>query len=98
MCCSGSGKFTTGKTAIFAADPNLGRILSAIGACDISRFDESKISIQINGYVAIQNGCSRGYDENIAKQRMAEKIDLRISLGVGASSRRVMFLIYRTIM
>ena len=81
------------KTAIFAADPNLGRILSAIGACDVSRFDESKISIQINGYVAIQNGSLiEGYDENIAKQRMAKKkINLRISLGVGASSRRVMF-------
>ena len=81
------------KTAIFAADPNLGRILSAIGACDVSRFDESKISIQINDYVAIQNGSLiEGYDENIAKQRMAKKkIDLRISLGVGASSRKLMF-------
>ena len=81
------------KTAIFAADPNLGRILSAIGACDVSRFDESKISIQINDYLAIQNGSLiEGYDENIAKQRMAKKkIDLRISLGVGASSRKLMF-------
>ena len=34
------------KTAIFAADPNLGRILSAIGACATSRFDASKISVQ----------------------------------------------------
>ncbi|MDA9718839.1 bifunctional glutamate N-acetyltransferase/amino-acid acetyltransferase ArgJ [Betaproteobacteria bacterium] len=81
------------KTAIFAADPNLGRILSAIGACDISRFDESKISIQINDYVVIQNGSLiKGYDERIAKQRMdKKKIDLRISLGVGTSSRKLMF-------
>ena len=81
------------KTAIFAADPNLGRILSAIGACAISRFDESKISIQINDYVVIQNGSLvKGYEEKIARQNMAmKKIDLLISLGVGSASRKLMF-------
>lgn len=81
------------KTAIFAADPNLGRILSAIGACAISRFDERKISVQINDYVAIQNGSLvKGYEEKIARQHMAmKKIDLLISLGVGSASRKLMF-------
>ena len=81
------------KTAIFAADPNLGRILSAIGACAISRFDESKISVQINEYVVIQNGSLvKGYEEKIARQHMAmKKIDLLISLGVGSASRKLMF-------
>ena len=81
------------KTAIFAADPNLGRILSAIGACGISRFDESKISVRINDYVAIQNGSLvKGYDEKVARQHMAtKKVDLLISLGVGSASRKLMF-------
>ena len=81
------------KTAIFAADPNLGRILSAIGACAISRFDESKIVVQINDYVAIENGSLvKGYEEKIVKQHMAmKKIDLLISLGVGSASRKLMF-------
>ncbi|MDA9690150.1 bifunctional glutamate N-acetyltransferase/amino-acid acetyltransferase ArgJ [Betaproteobacteria bacterium] len=81
------------KTAIFAADPNLGRILSAIGACAISRFDESKISVRINDYVVIQNGLLvKGYDEKVARQHMAtKKIDLLISLGVGSASRKLMF-------
>ena len=81
------------KTAIFSADPNLGRILSAIGACAISRFDENKISVQINEYVVIQNGSLvKGYEEKIAKKHMAMKrIDLLISLGVGSASRKLMF-------
>ena len=81
------------KTAIFAADPNLGRILSAIGACSISRFDASKISLQINDYVVIQNGSLvEGYEEKIARQHMAmKKIYVLISLGVGSVSRKLMF-------
>ncbi len=81
------------KTAIFAADPNLGRILSAIGASAISRFDESKISVQINEYVVIQNGSLiEGYEEKIARQHMAmNKIELLISLGVGSASRKLLF-------
>ena len=81
------------KTAIFSADPNLGRILSAIGACAISRFDENKISVQINEYVVIQNGSlAEGYEEKIAKKHMAmKKIDLLISLGLGSASRKLMF-------
>ena len=81
------------KTAIFSADPNLGRILSAIGACAISRFNENKISVQINEYVVIQNGSLvKGYEEKIAKKHMAmKKIDLLISLGVGSVSRKLMF-------
>ena len=81
------------KTAIFSADPNLGRILSAIGACAISRFDENKISVQINEYVVIQNGSLvKGYEEKIAKKHMTmKKIDLLISLGVGSVSRKLMF-------
>ena len=81
------------KTAIFAADPNLGRILSAIGACAISRFDENKISVQINEYEVIQNGSLvKGYEEKIARQHMTmKKIDLLISLGVGSASRKLMF-------
>ena len=81
------------KTAIFAADPNLGRILSAIGACAISRFDENKISVQINEYVVIQNGSLvKGYEEKIARQNMAmKKIKLLISLGVGSASRKLLF-------
>ena len=81
------------KTAIFAGDPNLGRILSAIGASAISRFDESKISVQINEYVVIQNGSLvKGYEEKIARQHMAmKKIKLLISLGVGSASRKLLF-------
>ena len=81
------------KTAIFAADPNIGRILSAIGACTISHFDENKISVRINEYEVIQNGSLvKGYEEKIARQHMTmKKIDLFISLGVGSASRKLMF-------
>ena len=81
------------KTAIFAADPNLGRILSAIGACAISRFDASKISVTINDYLAIRNGSLvEEYEEKIARQHMTmKKINLLISLGVGTASRKLMF-------
>ncbi len=81
------------KTAIFAGDPNLGRILSAIGACTLSRFNPDKISIVINGYLAIESGTlASGYNETIARDHMSrKKIDLKVCLGVGAASRRLLF-------
>ena len=81
------------KTAIFAGDPNLGRILSAIGACSISSVEPYNISITINDYLAIQNGTlAAGYEEKVARDLMQRKrIRLLVSLGVGVKSRRLIF-------
>ncbi len=73
------------KTAFFASDPNLGRILSAIGANGDSSLDFSKITVCLNDYKVIKNGqLVSGYDEVKAKKVMERKeINIRIFLGRG---------------
>ena len=45
------------KTAFFASDPNLGRILSAIGNAQIADFDVSVIDLYLNKNIVVKNGC-----------------------------------------
>ena len=80
------------KTAFFAGDPNLGRILSAIGASEIEGLDLNKINVSINDYLVIQSGLlARDYSEIKAKNLMSlEEINLSIDLGRGKACGKYM--------
>lgn len=77
------------KTAFFASDPNLGRIMAAIGNAEVSNIDISKINIYLNDYLFAENGAlARGYDEAIANKEMKkEEISLKIDLQNGNASQ-----------
>ena len=52
------------KTAFFASDPNLGRILAAIGNAGVPRLDTAKLDLYLDGVlVAKGGGRSPGYRE-----------------------------------
>lgn len=77
------------KTAFFASDPNLGRIMAAIGNAEVSNIDISKINIYLNDYLFAENGAlATSYDEAIANKEMKkEEISLKIDLQNGNASQ-----------
>ncbi len=79
------------KTAFYAADPNLGRILAAIGYAGVEDLDVSKVELYL-GSVLVATAGSRApaYREEDAQRIMNEdEITLRIRLKRGAASATV---------
>lgn len=79
------------KTALFASDPNWGRILAAIGRAGVDRLDVNLISVRINGVlIAERGGRAASYTEQQGATAMAaEEITIAIELGRGAARTTV---------
>ena len=79
------------KTALFASDPNWGRILAAIGRSGIADLDTSRINIFLNGVQIVENGGrAPAYTEAQGVAAMApEEIVIRVELQRGAVSETV---------
>ena len=79
------------KTAFFASDPNLGRILAAIGYAGIADLDTEKIDLYLDGvHVATRGGRHPDYREEDGQRVMQQpEITVRVSLGRGAASETV---------
>ncbi len=73
------------KTALFAQDPNWGRILAAVGRAGIDDLDAEKVTIHIDQTLIAEQGArAASYNEQAAKQVMEQKeYSLRIELGRG---------------
>lgn len=73
------------KTAFFASDPNLGRILAAIGYAGIDDLDVSRIRLWLGDVlVAVDGGRNPSYQEADGQRVMKEaEIVVRIALGRG---------------
>ncbi len=78
------------KTAFYANDPNLGRILAAIGNAGLVDFDIENLSLKINDYVVFEKGeLKPDYDEEAAKQEILKKeILIQVILNRGSVSGR----------
>ncbi len=79
------------KTALFASDPNWGRILAAIGRSGIANLDTQKIHIYLNGVQIVDaGGRAAAYTEEQGQQAMApEEIVIRVELHRGTCSETV---------
>ncbi|KXU37106.1 ornithine acetyltransferase [Ventosimonas gracilis] len=79
------------KTALFASDPNWGRILCAVGYAGVARLDTGRVSLYIGDLCIAQGGCrAEGYTEEQGSAAMREEeILLRIDLGRGTCSETV---------
>lgn len=73
------------KTAFFAGDPNLGRILAAIGRSKVPDLDMSKVSLKIGELPVVDQGePSPSYNEDDASRIMSQQdVAIEISLGMG---------------
>jgi glutamate N-acetyltransferase / amino-acid N-acetyltransferase len=79
------------KTAFFASDPNLGRILAAVGYAGIADLDQGLIELHLDDvHVATQGGRHPAYREEDGQRVMKQsEITVRVGLGRGSASQTV---------
>jgi glutamate N-acetyltransferase/amino-acid N-acetyltransferase len=76
------------KTALFASDPNWGRILAAVGRSPIEALDVGCVTIWLGDTLLIENGePAPSYREELGQAEMRrDEITIRIHLGRGEAS------------
>jgi len=79
------------KTAFFASDPNLGRILAAVGYAGIGDLDQTRIDLYLDEvHVATQGGRHPAYREEEGQRVMKQsEITVRVLLGRGDAADTV---------
>ncbi len=79
------------KTAFFASDPNLGRILAAIGKAGISDLDTAKIRVFLDAVLVAENGGrAASYKEELGAAVMKQsEITIRVELERGIETGTV---------
>ncbi len=79
------------KTAFFASDPNLGRILAAVGYAGIDDLDPDCIDLYLDDvHVAVKGGRNPLYREEDGQRVMKQsEITVRVALGRGTASDTV---------
>ena len=79
------------KTAFFASDPNLGRILAAVGNAGVEDLDPARITLHLGDVlVAEKGGRATSYTEEQGKRVMKEaEITVRVALERGIESATV---------
>lgn len=61
------------KTALFASDPNWGRIVMAIGKAGLSKLNQNIVNIDINNIRIVTNGCrDQNYNEELAANALQD--------------------------
>jgi glutamate N-acetyltransferase/amino-acid N-acetyltransferase len=79
------------KTAFFASDPNLGRILAAVGYAGIEDLDQAGIDLWLDDvHVAVRGGRNPAYREEDGQRVMKQaEITVRVGLGRGTAADTV---------
>ncbi len=79
------------KTALFASDPNWGRILAAVGRARIETINVDMVSLYLGEICLLRNGLpDRDYKEELGQTEMDKKeITITIDLGLGKSGATV---------
>ena len=79
------------KTALFASDPNWGRIVAAIGYAGVPELDATKVRVHLNDVLIVENGGrAASYTEEQGQAVMkGEDIVIRINLGRGSVAETV---------
>ena len=75
------------KTAFFASDPNLGRILAAVGYAGITDLDQTLIDLHLDDvHVVVNGGRNPSYREEDGQRVMKQsEITVRVGLGRGTA-------------
>lgn len=79
------------KTAFFASDPNLGRIVCAIGNAEAPGLDPGRVSFWLDDVLVVADGArAASYREEDGKRVMAGlEIEVRVALGRGTAQATV---------
>jgi glutamate N-acetyltransferase/amino-acid N-acetyltransferase len=72
------------KTMVHGADPNVGRILMAVGKCVDCAMKPDSTEAWINGHAVVRGGARLDFDEAAVRTALgAEVVDLEVALGAG---------------
>jgi glutamate N-acetyltransferase/amino-acid N-acetyltransferase len=74
------------KTMVHGADPNVGRLLMAVGKCFDCAIVPASTDAWINGHAVVARGERIAFDEAVVRKSLGEDVvDLVVSIGAGAS-------------
>lgn len=74
------------KTMVHGADPNVGRILMAVGKCFDCTIDPARTQAWINGHQVVRDGARVSFEDAVVRAALAtETVDIEVALGVGTA-------------
>ena len=77
------------KTMVAGADPNVGRLLMAVGKCFDCTIRPQTTNAWINGHPVVAGGQRLDFEDDVVRETLrAEVVDLEVSLGVGDGAAR----------
>jgi glutamate N-acetyltransferase/amino-acid N-acetyltransferase len=77
------------KTMVHGADPNVGRLLMAVGKCFDCHIMADRTDASINGHPVVRNGERLEFDDATVRETLkAEVVDLEVSVGAGDATAR----------
>lgn len=72
------------KTMVHGADPNVGRLLMAVGKCFECHIAPERTDAWINGFAVVSQGARLTFDDAVVRAALGnEVVDLEVALGVG---------------
>lgn len=80
------------KTALFAADPNWGRILAAVGRAGVANLDVERVAIWLDQVPIVEQGArASSYQEQDGQAVMSQaEFSIRVDLGRGPAAARIL--------
>lgn len=72
------------KTMVHGADPNVGRLLMAVGKCFDCTIEPTTTDAWINGFQVVGRGERLAFDDAVVRETLSREIvDIAVALGVG---------------
>lgn len=72
------------KTMVHGADPNVGRLLMAVGKCFDCAIEPTTTDAWINGFQVVGRGERLAFDDAVVRETLSREIvDIAVALGVG---------------
>lgn len=71
------------KTALFASDPNWGRIVAAIGYAGVENLDATKVRVHLNDVLIVENGGRAASYTEEQGQKVMSGSDIAININLG---------------
>jgi glutamate N-acetyltransferase / amino-acid N-acetyltransferase len=75
------------KTMVNGADPNVGRILMALGKCFDCQIATGRVAATVNGFQVVRDGVRVDFEDSVVRAAlMKPEVDLVVELGVGTAT------------
>lgn len=74
------------KTMVHGADPNVGRVLMAVGKCIECTIDPARTDAWINGFQVVRGGLRLEFEDATVRSALAgDSVDIEVDLGLGSA-------------